>query len=113
MAGRGRTAFPPISVSVRQAVPAVITPYRRLDQTGAIAFAAARERQQHVAGVPAVEERRGVRRVGAGAATGVPRDGLAYEQSQFLIGHGVTYVFHSLTPRGRSAWPPPPGPLGR
>ena len=82
--------FPPILVSVRQAVPAVITPYRRLDQAGAVAFAAARDRQQHVAGVPVVEERPSVHRVGAGTATGVPHDGLAYEQSQFLICHGLT-----------------------
>jgi hypothetical protein len=67
----------------------VIAAYRRLDQTGAVAFAASRDRQQRVAGVRVIERRRGVQRAGGGSVIDVPRDGLAYERSHLLLCHGA------------------------
>ena len=67
-------------MSVRQAIPAVIAADRRLDQAGTVAVAAARERQEQMAGVLA-ERRTG--RLGIAFGTDPSANRFADELTQF------------------------------
>jgi hypothetical protein len=71
----------------------VVAANRGLDQTGAVAVTAGRQRQQHVARVPALERHVDVRRasrIGPGPLGMLPNC-LAHEIAQFLLSHCSTW----------------------
>ena len=78
-------------MSVREAIPAVVTTDRRLDQAGAVAVPAAGQRQKHMTGVRA-ERRRAGQGIDLGATP--PPDDVTHELTQFGLVHVLALLLH-------------------
>ena len=78
-------------MSKRQAVPAVATANRRLDQAGTVAVTAGRQRQEHVARVPVLERPFHRRRADGiqPRSRGMLRNRFAYEIAECRCANGT------------------------